>query len=94
MEGAASSISSSGDNDSSLLESYNQLKCDLKISDYWYKHLSKDSLKEIFELIEKGISNYETCFNDSMLLLCQKINSDKFSSILENITQQRLIGKK
>ena len=69
------------------------LKLDKQISDYLYENLSKECKQEIYNVIEKGILNYNVCFNDCILFLCQSIDSEKFSTLMKNITKNCLSEK-
>ena len=89
LESASSSSFHDGTNDH-VKESFIQMKCDLKISDYLHKNLSEQCKNEIFSVVSKGIDKYQACFNDSLLLLLYKIDSQKLYDILSDVTKECL----
>ena len=72
---------------------YDQLKSELKVSNYLFDNMSDKFKNEFFNIIEKGMNNYQICFNDSILLLCHSIDSKRLSNILAKITQESLTSK-
>ena len=73
-----------------LEENYNIIRKDDFIANYLFNNLKKESLIDLFNVIMKGMNDYELSFNDSLLFLCKLINNNEFNKNIKNITQKCL----
>ena len=47
-------------------------------------------LLDLFEVITKGMNNYDLCFNDSLLFLWKLINNEELNENIKNVTKNCL----
>ena len=60
------------------------------IATYLFNHLDKSALDSISNVIDKGLKDKTCGFNDSLLLLANKINSKQFKNTIEQCTKDCL----
>ena len=76
--------------DKAYESSYFNFMKNLKMARYLFQHCKKSTLKDISSVINRGITNQECGFDDSLLLLAQMVDPAKLALSIEQCTQMCL----
>ena len=74
-------------------KTYSDARKSIKIAQYLFNNLKKESLIDISKTVNNGLAKQECGFDDCLLFLSKLVNSESFNRTIENVTKSCLVNE-